>query len=89
MAEPIPHIVAKSGDVDEAPAGAIPIALYGVEAGGEGGDVEVAWADVTGKPTDFPPATHTHAVADVTGLQGIINDLTDRITALETAAGEA
>ena len=29
----------------------------------------VGWADVTGKPTTFPPAAHTHAIADVTGLQ--------------------
>jgi|SRR5690625_1832773 len=42
-----------------------------------------AWGAVTGKPSTFPPATHTHTVADVTGLQGIIDDLTDRIEALE------
>lgn len=27
----------------------------------------VAWSNVTGKPTTFAPATHTHAWADVTG----------------------
>lgn len=27
------------------------------------------WDSVSGKPAEFPPAAHTHAVADVTGLQ--------------------
>lgn len=26
------------------------------------------WDSVTDKPTEFPPATHTHALADITGL---------------------
>lgn len=29
----------------------------------------VAWDKVTGKPSTFTPSTHTHAIADVTGLQ--------------------
>ena len=29
----------------------------------------VAWADITGKPSTFAPSAHTHAIADVTGLQ--------------------
>jgi hypothetical protein len=29
----------------------------------------VAWADITGKPSQFPPDTHTHGISDVTGLQ--------------------
>lgn len=28
-----------------------------------------AWADLTGTPATYPPATHTHEIADVTGLQ--------------------
>jgi len=27
------------------------------------------WDSVSGKPTSFPPSTHTHAIADTTGLQ--------------------
>lgn len=50
------------------------------------GNYAPTWADVTGKPTSFAPATHTHVVADVTGLQAIISDLEDRIEALEAAA---
>lgn len=38
------------------------------EAGGEGGG-STAWADITGKPATFTPSSHTHAIADTTGLQ--------------------
>ncbi|QVJ00333.1 hypothetical protein KGD82_16350 [Nocardiopsis eucommiae] len=31
--------------------------------GGDGGPV--AWGDVTGKPTEFPPADHQHAAGDI------------------------
>lgn len=51
-----------------------------------GGSASVAWADVTGKPATFTPATHTHAVADVTGLQAILDDYEARIAALEGGA---
>jgi hypothetical protein len=37
--------------------------------GGGGGGGSVAWVDVTGKPSTFPPSTHTHVIGDVTGLQ--------------------
>lgn len=30
---------------------------------------QVTWANVTGKPTVFPPAAHNHAIAEVTSLQ--------------------
>lgn len=33
----------------------------------------VAWSGVTGKPTAFTPAAHSHAVSDVTGLQGALD----------------
>jgi len=31
--------------------------------------VAVAWSDVTGKPSTFPPSSHSHSIADVTDLQ--------------------
>ena len=31
------------------------------------------WAGITGKPTSFPPAAHSHAVSDVTGLQAALD----------------
>ena len=36
-----------------------------------------SWADLTDKPAAFPPASHSHAVADVT-------DLADRLDTIET-----
>lgn len=39
-----------------------------------------SWDDVTDKPTVFPPASHSHAVADVTGLA-------DRLDTLERDTG--
>ncbi len=36
------------------------------DAGGGGGGGPVAWADVTGKPSTFPPSGHTHPASDVT-----------------------
>lgn len=29
----------------------------------------LTWTDISGKPTTFPPSSHTHAIADTTGLQ--------------------
>jgi hypothetical protein len=40
-----------------------------IGGGGGGGGGSVAWVDVTGKPSTFPPSTHSHAIGDVTGLQ--------------------
>ncbi len=31
------------------------------------------WDSVTGKPSTFPPSTHSHAISDVTGLQAAID----------------
>ncbi|MDZ5608567.1 head fiber protein [Bacillus pseudomycoides] len=52
------------------------------EAGG-GGSVTVTWSDVSGKPTTFPPATHTHTIADITSLQTTLNG---KLTATKAAA---
>ena len=32
-----------------------------------------SWASITGKPSTFTPSAHTHAVADVTGLQSALD----------------
>lgn len=32
-----------------------------------------AWADISGKPSTFAPSAHSHAISDVTGLQGELN----------------
>lgn len=33
----------------------------------------VAWTDVTGKPSSFPPASHTHPISQVDGLQDALD----------------
>jgi hypothetical protein len=78
--------------------GKVPAAQLPASAGGD-----PAWSEITGKPEEFPPSDHTHAIADVTGLQTSLNakantvqldDLADdvaaldvRVTALEEAPG--
>ena len=57
--------------------------------GGESEPAAVAWEDVTGKPSTFTPAAHTHEIADVEGQEAINNDFEARITALEAAGGAA
>lgn len=45
----------------------------------------VTWSTLSGKPSTFPPSTHSHAQADITGLT---SDLTERIRwALLSAGG--
>jgi hypothetical protein len=51
---------------------------------GAGDSSPVAWGDVTGKPSTFTPATHTHDIDDVTGLESRIADLESQLEALET-----
>ena len=49
-----------------------------------GGDASpVAWGDVTGKPSTFTPANHTHTIADVTGLEARLAAAEAKIEALE------
>jgi hypothetical protein len=36
------------------------------------------WADITNKPSTFDPSSHTHAIADVTGLQAAIDAKDDK-----------
>jgi hypothetical protein len=67
---------------DVTPAGAIVAGVYRVSAGGGGGPV--AWGDVTGKPSTFPPDSHNHpatAISDSTTTGRAL------ITAADAAAG--
>lgn len=50
---------------------------------GSGAPAAVAWGDVTGKPSTFPPATHEHTIADVTGLADALDALETSIAALD------
>ena len=38
-------------------------------AGANGSDGASTWAAISGKPTTFPPSSHSHPISDVTGLQ--------------------
>ena len=40
---------------------------WGISITGSAGSV--AWANITGTPSTFTPSSHTHAIADITGLQ--------------------
>ena len=51
------------------------------------GNYVPTYAEITGKPETFAPATHTHTIANVTGLQALLDDLEARLAALETPAG--
>lgn len=39
-----------------------------------GGSVVIRWEDIEGKPLTYPPANHAHAIADVEGLQAVLDD---------------
>ena len=58
------------------------LTFNGQPVGGGTAD-SVAWEDVTGKPSTFPPSTHQHAISDVTGLQ----DALDNAGAVKTVNG--
>ena len=45
-------------------------------AGGGGGPI--AWTDINDKPTTFPPSDHSHAAADIAGLQAAVEGWTVR-----------
>ena len=50
------------------------------------------WAGITDKPTTFAPSAHTHAVADVTGLQTALDDkqpIDADLTAIAALTGTA
>lgn len=44
-----------------------------------------AWDDITSKPTEFAPEAHVHAIADVTDLQGALDDKADAVHTHEIA----
>lgn len=39
----------------------------------------VAWSKVTGKPSSYTPASHTHAIADVTDLETTLDTINEEI----------
>lgn len=57
-------------------------------ADGGGGGVS-SWNDLTDKPATFPPAGHTHTVANVTGLQAALDAKADAAATTSALAGKA
>lgn len=66
-----PAIIAAGADQASAraaiAAGTSNLALGTTAGTAKAGDATTAWADVTGKPATFPPAVHTHVLADIAG----------------------
>jgi hypothetical protein len=53
----------------------LPYTTFGFQA--------VTWEDITGKPTEFAPAPHTHEIADVIGLETILEAIAESIPAAQ------
>ena len=43
----------------------------------DGGEVTVSWDDIDGKPETFIPASHTHTISDIEGLQDALDGKAD------------
>lgn len=53
------------------------VVLAASDVGARADDWVPGWADVTGKPTTFPPVTHSHTTADVSGLDAALAGKSD------------
>ena len=57
------------------------LAGYGITDGASKTDISNAsvedrkWANITGKPSTFPPSSHTHTISQITDLQNQLNGL--------------
>lgn len=58
-------------------AGDMLSSVYDTDADGKVDQAEAAdsapWTGITGKPSNFPPATHSHSISEVTGLQASLD----------------
>ena len=61
-------------------SGAVTLAVVGGSIATAGSTITItiapgvtSWADLSGKPSTFPPSAHGHIVADVTGLQAALD----------------
>ena len=61
------------------------LAGYGITDGASKTDISNAsvedrkWANITGKPSTFPPSSHTHTISQITDLQNQLNGLKNDI----------
>lgn len=49
------------------------------QTSGGGTATSIDWANVTNKPSTYPPSQHTHSISDVTGLQNNLSTLSSNI----------
>lgn len=49
-----------------------------VDIGGGGSDV--TWDTLPGKPSTFPPSSHTHSITDVSGLQSALDEKLESVS---------
>lgn len=54
-------------------AGTSSLAIGTTSITAKAGDYAPAWGDVTGKPSTFAPAAHSHAISEVTSLQSSLD----------------
>jgi hypothetical protein len=47
----------------------------------------IAWGDVTGKPTEFPPEEHGHKQSEIDGLEEVFIDINSQITQINSEIG--
>lgn len=53
-------------------------------SGGGGSATSIDWANVTNKPSTFPPSQHTHNISDVSGLQNNLSTLSSNIATTQS-----
>lgn len=48
----------------------------------------IAWTEVTGKPTTFPPSAHTHPISQVIGLQAALDAKAPKFSPITTKTSD-
>lgn len=46
---------------------------------------QIAWGNVTGKPSSFTPSSHSHSMSDISNLNTTINSLSSTLNSINTA----
>jgi hypothetical protein len=69
-------------------------AIYTVDADGfliklADGDAitSIAWGEITGKPTEFPPSSHGHEIDQINGLNDVFVDIDSQINQINSEIG--
>lgn len=54
-----------------------------------GGTGSISWLNITGKPSTFPPSTHTHSISQVTNLKATLDSKLDKTDVVAPASDMA